>query len=222
MDMKHINCKMVIAIIIGTILSLSQTQSIYAAPQYMNDGQVFDPEFYAALYPDVVSVFGTNTASLYKHYKKYGKKEGRIPYLGATVTGGNVQNTVPQSNPVTNTNTISPAANGHSAQYNTVVALLNSCNTIWDFYAIESSTGNGFYSLSNACPTKAEKVELNDLTNGLIMVKRRQLENAAKLPNGIVPSEPGCYYDANLAGSTYMGAKYIYTNPRGEAVYRGM
>lgn len=37
----------------------------------------FDAEFYAATYPDVVSVFGNSPEALYKHYKDYGKAEGR-------------------------------------------------------------------------------------------------------------------------------------------------
>ena len=37
----------------------------------------FDAEFYAATYPDVVAVFGNSPEALYKHYKDYGKAEGR-------------------------------------------------------------------------------------------------------------------------------------------------
>lgn len=37
----------------------------------------FDPEFYAATYPDVVAVFGNSPEALLKHYQDYGKAEGR-------------------------------------------------------------------------------------------------------------------------------------------------
>ena len=37
----------------------------------------FDAEFYARTYPDVVAVFGDSAEALYKHYRDYGKAEGR-------------------------------------------------------------------------------------------------------------------------------------------------
>lgn len=49
----------------------------YAAPAVMPDGTTFDAEFYAANNPDVVAVYGTDAASLYRHYVDYGKAEGR-------------------------------------------------------------------------------------------------------------------------------------------------
>ena len=49
-----------------------------AAPKTMADGTVFDAEFYAATYPDVVAVLGTDEALLYQHYVTNGKAEGRM------------------------------------------------------------------------------------------------------------------------------------------------
>jgi len=49
-----------------------------AAPATMADGTVFDAEFYASSYPDVVAVFGTNPDLLYLHYALCGKAEGRL------------------------------------------------------------------------------------------------------------------------------------------------
>lgn len=43
----------------------------------------FDPAFYAATYPDVVAVLGTDVNALYDHYLTYGQKEGRMPYANA-------------------------------------------------------------------------------------------------------------------------------------------
>ena len=37
----------------------------------------FDPEFYAATYPDVAAVYGTTPEALYRHYLEYGQAEGR-------------------------------------------------------------------------------------------------------------------------------------------------
>ena len=51
----------------------------------MKDKTLFDAAFYAAAYPDVVAVFGTNENQLYNHYKKYGKKEGRMAFEGQVV-----------------------------------------------------------------------------------------------------------------------------------------
>ena len=43
------------------------------------DGNVFDPEYYAAHNPDVVAVVGTSEAALYQHYLNFGRLEGRRP-----------------------------------------------------------------------------------------------------------------------------------------------
>ena len=51
----------------------------------MKDKALFDSDFYAAAYPDVVAVFGTNENALYNHYKRYGKKEGRMAFEGQVV-----------------------------------------------------------------------------------------------------------------------------------------
>lgn len=51
---------------------------VSAAPERMPDGEIFDAEYYAALYPDVVEIFGTDTAALYRHYIQYGMAEHRL------------------------------------------------------------------------------------------------------------------------------------------------
>lgn len=43
----------------------------------------FDPAFYAATYPDVAAVTGTDVNALYAHYVSCGRLEGRLPYAGA-------------------------------------------------------------------------------------------------------------------------------------------
>ena len=54
-----------------------------AAPVKMKDGTLFDAQYYAAAYPDVVTVLGNSPEALYKHYVAYGRDEGRKPYADA-------------------------------------------------------------------------------------------------------------------------------------------
>ena len=58
---------------------------VVAGPKQMADGTLFDAAYYAATYPDVAAVFGTDEAMLYNHYVLCGKAEGRLPYEGAKV-----------------------------------------------------------------------------------------------------------------------------------------
>ena len=51
---------------------------VQAAPATMAEGTVFDAEFYAAAYPDVAAVMGTDPSMLYMHYTLCGKAEGRF------------------------------------------------------------------------------------------------------------------------------------------------
>ncbi len=60
------------------------TLSANAQVRRMADGGYFDPTYYATHNPDVVKTFGRNRNKLYYHYTTYGKKEGRLPYEGAT------------------------------------------------------------------------------------------------------------------------------------------
>lgn len=48
-----------------------------AQPKEMKDGTVFDAEYYAQRYADVVAVYGTDEAALFQHYTDYGKEENR-------------------------------------------------------------------------------------------------------------------------------------------------
>ena len=53
--------------------------TVFASPKTMPDGTVFDAEYYAKTYPDVVSAIGTDENALYQHYVMAGKAEGRKP-----------------------------------------------------------------------------------------------------------------------------------------------
>lgn len=60
--------------------------SALAAPSPQADGTMFDAQFYAQRYPDVVEYYGTtDPAVMYRHYQEFGKTEGRLPYAGAVV-----------------------------------------------------------------------------------------------------------------------------------------
>lgn len=51
-----------------------------AAPRIMPGGEIFDAEYYAENNPDVAAQLGTDIQALYRHYRDYGKAEGRLPY----------------------------------------------------------------------------------------------------------------------------------------------
>lgn len=50
---------------------------VNAQTKVMPDGGLFDAVYYAAAYPDVVAVYGTGEAALYRHYVTCGRAEGR-------------------------------------------------------------------------------------------------------------------------------------------------
>lgn len=62
------------------LFTLSFAVTGYARPQKMDDGTIFDPEFYSRTYPDVAASCGTDAAALYQHYCAYGRAEGREAY----------------------------------------------------------------------------------------------------------------------------------------------
>lgn len=81
----------------------------------------FDPVFYAAMYPDVVSVLGTDAQTLLKHYQDYGRKEGRLPYEGAAA-GEAVNGTEPLPAPEPGSAVFDPAF--YASAYPDVTATL--------------------------------------------------------------------------------------------------
>lgn len=70
---------------VTAVIILSCSITVNAAPKTMADGSVFDAEFYAATYPDVVKALGTSEAALYQHYVLFGKNEGRLPFGNSQV-----------------------------------------------------------------------------------------------------------------------------------------
>ena len=51
---------------------------VNAQPKRMPDGTFFDAEYYAECNPDVAEVYGTEEEALYRHYRLFGMKEGRL------------------------------------------------------------------------------------------------------------------------------------------------
>ena len=72
MKKKAIAAALMMSMVAGSSLT------VCAAPETMADGTVFDAEYYAQTYPDVVAAMGTDTNALYQHYVTYGKAEGRL------------------------------------------------------------------------------------------------------------------------------------------------
>ena len=89
--------KIFLSIAACIIAVMCYSQTVVAAPQQMADGNLFDPAFYAAAYPDVAAVFGTDPNMLYMHYVLAGQAEGRLPYAD---TGLNIVAAAPM--PVNN------------------------------------------------------------------------------------------------------------------------
>lgn len=72
---------------IVTAALLSSSLTVCAAPQYMADGAVFDPEWYLEQNPDVAAGWslGTSADAVYAHYTMHGAGEGRKPYNEAAL-----------------------------------------------------------------------------------------------------------------------------------------
>lgn len=69
----------------AAVAVLSSSISVCAAPQYMADGAVFDPEWYQEKNPEVAEALeslglGVSADTLYQHYTLFGAKEDRTPY----------------------------------------------------------------------------------------------------------------------------------------------
>lgn len=68
---------------VGLMVPMLAAMPVYAAPQTMPNGVTFDPEYYAANNPDVVTAYGTTDPyTLFTHFCYYGKAEGRAAYEG--------------------------------------------------------------------------------------------------------------------------------------------
>ncbi|MBR3305998.1 MAG: VanW family protein [Lachnospiraceae bacterium] len=99
--MKNIK-RSILCIVLALVLALSMPtgftvraegelvlpQGADTEPLYLPDNTIFDPVFYATYNQDVAIALGTTRLELYKHYIKYGRREGRVyhaPYVRAQV-----------------------------------------------------------------------------------------------------------------------------------------
>lgn len=87
-------------------LSLGWNMTVCASPATMEDGTVFDAEFYAQTYPDVAAAYGTDASALYRHYFSFGKAEGRL----AMAPGAAETSVQPAAAPINQEPTVSVAA----------------------------------------------------------------------------------------------------------------
>lgn len=79
------------------VFCLGSGVTAYAAPEVMPDGTVFDAEYYAQMYPDVVAELGTDAGALYQHYMTFGKAEGRLAAAGeSSALSPEIQTVQPQ------------------------------------------------------------------------------------------------------------------------------
>ncbi|MDE6054058.1 MAG: hypothetical protein K2G55_09905 [Lachnospiraceae bacterium] len=76
--------KKIFAAILAMAITTGSSLTVFAAPETMPDGTMFDMEYYAQTYPDVTAVLGTDRDELYNHYVTYGKAEGRNAYAPGT------------------------------------------------------------------------------------------------------------------------------------------
>ena len=67
--------KMLTILAAGMILGNAITSN--AIPQRMDDGTLFDADYYAETYYDLMVAYGRDTKKLYEHYVTCGKAEGR-------------------------------------------------------------------------------------------------------------------------------------------------
>lgn len=70
--------KRIAAFVMAIVMMAGNGVTVHAVPERMEDGTLFDPDYYAETYPDLMRTFGRNTKKLYQHYKNYGKAEGRV------------------------------------------------------------------------------------------------------------------------------------------------
>ncbi|MCR4587265.1 MAG: hypothetical protein K5682_02550 [Lachnospiraceae bacterium] len=126
--MKHVAKQFFALMLVMVLCAGGFSMTAYAAPQTMADGGTFDPEFYAATYPDVAAALGTDANALYQHYLNHGKAEGRLPYEGATASTGTTATVSGPGARLVDANTVSLSASLSKA--------VSAPNGVYNVYAI--------------------------------------------------------------------------------------
>ena len=73
---KRMKKKFAMAMLV-TAMALGNVITAYAVPARMEDGTLFDSDYYAENNPDLMAIYGRDTQKLYQHYVSCGKAEGR-------------------------------------------------------------------------------------------------------------------------------------------------
>lgn len=63
------------AFIMAMAMVVGSGMTVHASPVRMSDGTLFDSDYYAETYPDLMQVYGRDRQKLYQHYKNIGKAE---------------------------------------------------------------------------------------------------------------------------------------------------
>lgn len=69
--------KIVLALLTACLIC-GNGMTVCAVPDRMEDGVLFDSDYYAETYPDLMMVFGRDTQMLYQHYVTCGMAEQRV------------------------------------------------------------------------------------------------------------------------------------------------
>lgn len=103
--------KLLLSLAAATILNSSI--AVCAAPQYMADGAIFDPEWYLEQNPDVAAVGGIDMSAdaVYQHYTMHGANEGRKPFNEATLDMASILPYQGTSSAIETTQPATPAIN---------------------------------------------------------------------------------------------------------------
>lgn len=70
--------KKLVMMVLAIGMALGSAVTVYATPARMADGVLFDSDYYAETYPDLMLAYGRDRKALYEHYVNCGKAEGRL------------------------------------------------------------------------------------------------------------------------------------------------
>ena len=142
--------KLSIVTLLTIVMTMCFGMTAFASPKTMPDGTVFDAEYYAKTYPDVVSAIGTDENALYQHYVMAGKAEGRHPVAPVQTTeskpstsSSNLDNTLASIQNKLSTGTVAPLISDMNSK---IVNKFNADENIDDYIApmLEVLARNGY------------------------------------------------------------------------------
>lgn len=84
--------KKLLITVCAVVILFNSNSIAYAKTVQLDDGEIFDSDYYADTYPDLKQAFGYDFDALLDHYMTYGKQEGRKTFADANLQNGAVQN----------------------------------------------------------------------------------------------------------------------------------